>query len=195
MDGFGTVLLSGISWDDVQTVGCPYMTEVAQGTDPSNAGEVLVGLEGLYRLRRDRYQDESQLENAVWRTAIADTEIDEDMYGWRPASSRSHHGYKVLQQKADGQSSESFTPASLYHTVLKRTWEGRHAFIRGFLGIGTQQSRPSDKIVIFLGAKVPYILRKSEFGQFQLIGEAYVHGIMDGGCMDMKVSVEQIESC
>jgi hypothetical protein len=66
-------------------------------------------------------------------------------------------------------------------------------FIQGFLGLGPQQSRPGDKIVIFLGPKVPYILRKREFGQFQLIGEAYVHGIMDGECMDMKVSVEQIE--
>lgn len=119
------------------------------------------------------------------------------MYGWRPTSSRSHHGYKVLQQKADGQSSESFTAASLYHTALKRTWEGRHAFmsIQCFLGIGTRQSRPGDKIRIFLDAKVPSILPRSEFGQLQLIGEAYVHGIMDGECMDMKVSVEQIESC
>jgi hypothetical protein len=81
VDGFGTVLPSGKFWDDVQTVGCSYVTEVVQGTDPTIAGEVLAGFESLYRLRPDIYQDEIQLENVVWRSAIADTEIDEDMYG------------------------------------------------------------------------------------------------------------------
>ena len=39
-----------------------------------------------------------------------------------------------------------------------------------------------DVIVVLFGAKVPYLLRRTSEGEesCKLIGEAYVHGFMDG---------------
>jgi hypothetical protein len=37
-----------------------------------------------------------------------------------------------------------------------------------------------DLIVILLGSDVPFILRYVDNDQYRLVGEAYVHGVMQG---------------
>jgi hypothetical protein len=48
-------------------------------------------------------------------------------------------------------------------------------------------SRPGDLIAMFLGAAVPFVLRKCEShaGEYQLVGECYLHGMMQGEVLDM----------
>jgi hypothetical protein len=50
---------------------------------------------------------------------------------------------------------------------------------KGYVGIAHKQSRVGDSIVLLQGASVPIILRPCEDG-YRVIGEAYVHGIMNG---------------
>ena len=50
----------------------------------------------------------------------------------------------------------------------------------GYVGLLPVHSKPGDLICIIFGAIVPFVLRKLDNGQYELIGEAYVHGIMDG---------------
>ncbi|KAK5936637.1 hypothetical protein PMZ80_011102 [Knufia obscura] len=45
---------------------------------------------------------------------------------------------------------------------------------------GTQ---PGDVICVFLGATVPYVLRPQTDGSLSLVGECYVHGVMNGGAI------------
>jgi hypothetical protein len=42
---------------------------------------------------------------------------------------------------------------------------------------------PGDKVVVLFGAELPFILRQDKDGHYQVIGEAYVHGVMDGEVM------------
>jgi hypothetical protein len=52
-----------------------------------------------------------------------------------------------------------------------------------WLGLAPMDAQVGDKIVLLGGGKVPYILRPkdgAETGYYELIGDAYVHGIMDG---------------
>ena len=42
-----------------------------------------------------------------------------------------------------------------------------------------KEARLGDKIVVIKGGQVPLLLRPQQ-GSFRLVGECYVHGIMDG---------------
>ncbi|KAI1172882.1 heterokaryon incompatibility protein-domain-containing protein [Nemania sp. FL0916] len=65
-----------------------------------------------------------------------------------------------------------FDRTSLSRTVF-RTEEN-------FLGNGPRRLRENDQVWILAGANVPMVLRPQASGYYQLVGEAYVHGIMNG---------------
>ncbi len=51
-----------------------------------------------------------------------------------------------------------------------------------FLGLGPAEAREGDLTVVLFGGDVPFVLRQMDVGgEFLLVGEGYVHGIMDGG--------------
>jgi Heterokaryon incompatibility protein (HET) len=62
---------------------------------------------------------------------------------------------------------------------------GRLPFItrKGHLVLGAEYIKRGDYIALIKGAQVPFILRRKSNKQYQLIGEAYVDGIMDGEAM------------
>jgi hypothetical protein len=63
---------------------------------------------------------------------------------------------------------------------------------RGYLGVAPRNTEVGDLIAIFLGAVKPYILRANECNHYELVGEAYVHGIMDGEVMVFESRIEMI---
>lgn len=55
----------------------------------------------------------------------------------------------------------------------------------GYVGLCPKDARPGDVICIFDGGQIPYIVRPA--GEtYNLVGDAYVHGIMYGEFMDEK---------
>ncbi|KAI5927095.1 heterokaryon incompatibility protein-domain-containing protein [Camillea tinctor] len=63
-----------------------------------------------------------------------------------------------------------------------------------YLGNGPRQLKVGDQVWILAGAKVPFILRPQACGGYQLVGEAYVHGVMRGEVLDRPgVGSEEIE--
>ena len=56
----------------------------------------------------------------------------------------------------------------------------------GYLGMGPPFLRSGDIIVVFMGASVPYIIRPTSGQSFQLVGECYCDGIMDGEITDIR---------
>ena len=59
----------------------------------------------------------------------------------------------------------------------------------GRIGLVPRSSAAGDLICVLYGGRVPYVLRPCEIG-YSLIGECYIHGLMNGEAMDM----EQMES-
>lgn len=51
---------------------------------------------------------------------------------------------------------------------------------RGYVGMETLTTHPVDVIAIFLGARLPYILRPQGRDRYYFLGEAYCDGVMDG---------------
>ncbi|WAO89022.1 HET domain-containing protein [Fusarium falciforme] len=80
--------------------------------------------------------------------------------------------------------------ASLLEPVYERRL-GRGE--NGFLALLPGDAEVGDRIVLVKGGRVPLLLRRDGEGQYRLVGEAYVHGIMDGEmfeeakCVEMKM--------
>ncbi|GME60225.1 heterokaryon incompatibility protein-domain-containing protein [Neofusicoccum parvum] len=64
----------------------------------------------------------------------------------------------------------------------------------GQLGNGPRRLEVGDQVWVLAGASVPFVLRAQARGGYQLVGEAYVHGIMNGEALDAPdAKAEQIE--
>jgi hypothetical protein len=62
---------------------------------------------------------------------------------------------------------------------------------RGFLGLGPMTMKVGDMIVVLLGGNLPFVLRKSsDDSEYSLVGECYVHGVMDGEAISKKEEKE-----
>ncbi|KAF2471045.1 uncharacterized protein BDR25DRAFT_29912 [Lindgomyces ingoldianus] len=61
-----------------------------------------------------------------------------------------------------------------------------------YLGTGPRSLREGDEVWVLDGASVPFILRRSPTGNYKLIGEAYVHGVMHGELLGMGLPRRQI---
>ena len=58
------------------------------------------------------------------------------------------------------------------------------------IGLGPQSMRAGDIVCILSGGRVPFILR-AEGSEFRLVGEAYVHGLMEGQAVKNGVEMQE----
>ncbi|KAE9380908.1 hypothetical protein N431DRAFT_459822 [Stipitochalara longipes BDJ] len=84
--------------------------------------------------------------------------------------------------------------ASLFAAAHSGLGAGRAVFAtkNPYLGLGPPEIRKDDLVCIFIGFCTPFIIRKRSEGGFALVGECYVHGLMDGKGLEVK-DVEDIE--
>ena len=56
-----------------------------------------------------------------------------------------------------------------------------------YLGLFPRGTEPGDQVCVFTGGWVPFVIRRHQDGNgYQLLGECYLHGIMDGEINDVK---------
>lgn len=103
------------------------------------------------------------------------------------------HGYYVgeLREKRRGSLLDDAEPGtdtahSASQTLTLGPTRGRVMFASstGFLGLAPHGTKEGDIVFVIRGADVPYVLRPRA-DAYELIGEAYVHGIMDGEALEM----------
>lgn len=51
---------------------------------------------------------------------------------------------------------------------------------KGYMGIAPHATQAADIVCVFFGGQVPHIMRDTGEGHYELVGECYIHGIMDG---------------
>ena len=59
----------------------------------------------------------------------------------------------------------------------------KRAFVvteKGYFGLALSTTKQGDLVCVIRGCNVPFVLRETQKGTFELIGEVYVHGIMNG---------------
>lgn len=80
--------------------------------------------------------------------------------------------------------------ASIMRAAMKRSF-----FVteKGYMGLGPFNTEEGDLVYVLAGGQVPFILRPEiSSGGFWLVGESYVHGIMDGEATMLGIEVETI---
>jgi hypothetical protein len=67
----------------------------------------------------------------------------------------------------------------------------------GYIGIAPPRTEAGDLVYVIMGATTPFVMRKTETeGVMSMIGECYIHGIMDGEALERAdVKVEKIAIC
>jgi len=63
----------------------------------------------------------------------------------------------------------------------------------GYMGLCPSLARIGDKIVILLGGKTPFILRKTGKKGYRFIGECYIHGIMTGKGLSESTNMQDFK--
>ena len=55
---------------------------------------------------------------------------------------------------------------------------------RNFWGLVPDTARVGDKVCMFFGGQVLYLLREEDGGRYHFVGECYIHGLMDGEALE-----------
>jgi hypothetical protein len=184
------ITLSGIFLAEIQVIGMSW--------EPGDGGRWLDGLHEMSELITDSFVSSEQQLEAVWRTAVADQEIRQGREKPRLSMEKAQKIDKVLRSSNLGLvDSETFisTGTGDYWLQLKATAQGRRPFVTSgrHLGVGPQSVEPGDFIFILIGSEIPYVLRRYERNNiYHVIGEAYVHGIMDGEVMERDPIIRDV---
>ncbi|KAI8945552.1 heterokaryon incompatibility protein-domain-containing protein [Xylaria longipes] len=91
---------------------------------------------------------------------------------------------EIASKKAHGMDCEDFKALPFQTHPLATLWR-RRLFLTNdhYLGFGPPSLAEGDEVWLLKGGRMPFILRKAGAGGYQLVGEAYLHGALDGELM------------
>lgn len=160
-----------------------------------------------------RYPPGEGVANAFWRTLICDMTKDVAGNLTRPAP------FSVASSFLACGDLEKFT-ANTHSTDLGAAWRDNPGALEklfadtqpfltafepmaqdrrfcvtadGYMGLVPKGATKGDGICVFLGGAVPFVIRKANSGHDCLVGECYVHGMMDGKALDVVLDVDWME--
>jgi hypothetical protein len=192
----------GIVFDRVAEVG-KALIEQGRGQDIDDVNIQTEWAEIAEKLKS--YPGNDSVDMAYFRTLIANTDSlgrkANDDYGsaflaWYRWLYRAK-GMEIPEYLREDQlnPAEENTRATLFNTAVMRVCYGRRYFLTtgGYMGIGPAAMKVDDVICVARGASVPLVLREirkfvgdgliqpfNAHYERRLVGEAYVHGVMDG---------------
>ncbi|KAL0932092.1 heterokaryon incompatibility protein [Colletotrichum truncatum] len=183
--------LAALLVDYIEHVGSPFIGADDEYVDDTTLVASLDlwlrDFETMLLCPNEIYQTAESISEALWRTPIADRAF---AYNWERerASAQTLSAYRALRA---GEVAKGVKYAHIASVKLHRTCPFRSA--KGYVGLGPLRVSRGDSIWIIPGSDVPFVLRPSGCGGFHVIGEAYVHGIMDGEFLQKGAEHEKIE--
>jgi hypothetical protein len=184
--------LAGTGVDTIISTGCLWAPGLDCDFKYNAADALFMDIEKFCQLSQGFSstisQDTEKWAEAVWRIPCADQKFTANARR-RRASSTAIRGYHELKQRIAGSSElqdQLHSTDCQGYVIAMEYLHNRRPFLstKGYVGLIPAHSEPGDLICIIFGAIVPFVLRKLQNGQYELIGEAYVHGIMDGEFME-----------
>ena len=170
-----------------------------------NSDELAKYEELLSRLKS--YPTGETVEDAFWRTLILNHKIDGSVapQEFKKSYEAFRAAIKDQQYCATRPSGDMQVERETYNRQLMafdfaetmHRWQCHtHLFVteNGFLGQVPRTAQIGDIICVFLGGHVPFVLRPLERGgSYRLIGDCYVHGMMNGEALQASnILVQEI---
>ncbi|KAK0669124.1 heterokaryon incompatibility protein-domain-containing protein [Cercophora samala] len=99
-----------------------------------------------------------------------------------------------INERDNGRVSRLAIAGATFFVYLSHVFEQRCAFVTpgGWMGFGPADTKPGDILVIISGADMPFLVRPRDdgSGEYLLVGEAYVQGLMHGEYFGMCPSFQ-----
>lgn len=189
------LVLRGVCIDKIYSFKNPWAFDIAGmyfgnfALIPSYLNDIESLIEESNAKGTNIYKNPSDRETAYYRIPIADREMNSN--GLRhQATKASRIGYNFIKKDLEegGFLASSVSAEKLCYWNMMESLQYRRPFIteNGYVGLGPEHLDKDDVVVVFLGARFPYILRKSLLVGWMLVGEAYVHGIIYGEFMEKE---------
>ena len=135
--------------------------------------------------------DNTTREEMQWRIPIADRYFDGqytrragvEVKDWYMATLRSHN-LSSPSVYSKGTSYERLLFGKGHHVVFLTA--------TGYVGLANPSTIAGDEVHLVQGSEIPFIIRKTD-SRYELVGETYVHGIMDGELVDDNTKFEWLQ--
>ena len=157
---------------------------------PDGSGTSMTGVivrasdEAVDSLFEDFQMQASVVEEMEWFTRRVES---------GPPFSQDDYG-RMVRSTAAAKSLGSFSKKNTLIQAMAEACKGRRFFItseKRYMGVAPDITRPGDRICIIPGHCAPFVIRPKR-KHYQLIGECYIAGIMDGELMEGDISIETI---
>lgn len=76
------------------------------------------------------------------------------------------------------------------HSILCHLYRRLFVSNLSFLGLGPSDSEIGDEVCLLTGSRVPFVIRRLESGEYRVVGECFVFGIMDNEVLDGSSELE-----
>lgn len=132
----------------------------------------------------EAYDASETKQQAFLRTITADI-----WYGWRHGwrKLKRPHSYHLRCEETTQENEQDADPGSVvsHASMMAATFGRRFMWAKGGrMGLAPAAANVNDKICVFFGGQVLYLLREVAGGKHEFMGECYVHGLMDGEALD-----------
>lgn len=166
--GRGEVLLTSRTLEVIGTLKSAQRSDHTTGGPSDWVQDGYTGSMGIYNITGET------LQSALFRTVVA------DYYQPDTSAENGQRGYSFTSTVYDVRGLQGRDRFPVYGTCHTRRLFTSH---KGYLGMAPEEAQEGDLICILLGGEVLFVLRMDDEGHFYLIGECYVHCIMDGEAM------------
>jgi len=150
----------------------------------------------------DPYHTLQPRAEAFWRTLLGDRTVE-----GRPAPAEYADCYAAMEELTFSPPDEQRTSFTSQRALILKSLRfqgqtaasirGRRFAVtrRGFMGLVPPGTEAGDVICVFAGANTPFVVRQLEKGWWELVGECYFLGIMDGEMVDPVAEMEVFTLC
>lgn len=192
--------IRGISVDTLVFVDVQRAGIGVNDVTPSNRKHMVHWLRQAFgylsNIECEAYPNAKARKEAVWKTPILDHfRLGQ---GTERAGAEAEKGYDaLLSEERETQEPASIRLADIYFSQMMSASNGTRPFRtnKGYIGLGPASAEEGDLVVVILGCEVPFLLRKEDGGNYRLIGEAYVHGIMFGELFAHEPRIDTFHLC